>query len=174
MRVLPHRPCLLPVWRLQCVRCISDSPVLQASSTARQQVQSHCGLEAFPVTSTQLQTRDGMRWLWNVVGDASGGLGTWRVCWGALKGELFCCCYSNGGGGEGRGGTVKYISDRFSISKWFPFSFADVHSVSGFIITPRSAKYEVHEAVKEDPCLVRYDAMLDRKIVTTRLGAPCI
>jgi hypothetical protein len=74
----------------------------------------------------------------------------------------------------GEGGSVKYISDRFSISKWFPFSFADVHSVSGFIITPRSAKYEVHEAVKEDPCLVRYDAMLDRKIVTTRLRAPCI
>lgn len=42
--------------------------------TARQQVQLHCGLEAFPVTSTRLRTHDGMRWLWNVVGDASRAL----------------------------------------------------------------------------------------------------
>lgn len=56
----------------------------------------------------------------------------------------------------------------------FSFSFTDVRNVCGFIVTPRSARYEVHEAVKEDPCLVRFDAVLDREMVTRQIGAPCI
>jgi len=78
------------------------------------------------------------------------GLGAWRVCWGALKGELFRCCYSNGGWG---GALLNIYVLVFLFRNGFPLSFTGVHSVCGFIITPRSARYEVHESVKEDPCL---------------------
>jgi len=75
----------------------------------------------------------------------------------------------------GRGVALLNISGLvFLFPYGFPFSFTDVHSVCGFIITPRSARYEVHEAIKEVPCLVRYDVVLDREIVTRQLGGPCI
>lgn len=138
-----------------CSVCKVHFTLARAASklTARQQVQSHCGLEAFPVTSIRLQTHDGMRWLWNVVGDASRALELGVFVGGPWKGNCSAAAVP-----MGRGGALLNISVLvFLFRNGFPLSFTDVHSVCGFIITPRSARCEVHEAVKEDPCLVRYE-----------------
>jgi len=74
-----------------------------------------------------------------------------------------------------RGGALLNISVLvFLFPNGFPFSFTDVHKVCAFIITPLSARCEVHEAVKEDLCLVRCNTVLDREIVIRQLGGPCI
>lgn len=95
-----------------CAGCISDRLVLPASSTPRQQVKSYCGLtRPFQLTSTLLQTRDGMRWLWNVVGDARGPWNLACLLGGLERGNVSPLLF------QLERGTVKYISARISDSK---------------------------------------------------------
>ena len=106
----------------------------------------------------------------------------WRCLGGALELGVFVggpwkgnCSAAAAAIPMGRGVALLNISVLvFLFPYGFPFSFTDVHSVCGFIVTPHSARYEVQEAVKEDPCLVRYDAVLYREMVTRQLGGPCI
>lgn len=135
-----------------CSVCKVHFTLARAAShlTARQQVQSHCGLNR-PYQLRVLDCRLMME---------CGGCGMWLAM---PRGPWSLACLL-GGLERGtvplllfqwdRGGALLNISALvFLFRNGFPFTFTDVHSVCGFIITPRSARYEVHEAVKEDPCL---------------------